>query len=105
MGLLRNPPRMLRLPQSGRLANDLLHTRLEKSDYYEAATTPGLWCHKWCPIKFVLIIDDFGIEYVGKEHVLHLLKSLDMDYEITTDWEGKKFRHRPCLELSCLACQ
>ena len=31
------------LPQSGRLANDLLRTRLEKADYYEAATTPGLW--------------------------------------------------------------
>ena len=30
------------LPQSGRLANDLLRTRLEKADYYEAATTSGL---------------------------------------------------------------
>ena len=30
------------LPQSGRLANDLLRTRIEKADYYEAATTPGL---------------------------------------------------------------
>ena len=30
------------LPQSGRLANELLCTRLEKADYYEAATTPGL---------------------------------------------------------------
>ena len=31
------------LPQSGQLANDVLRTRLEKADYYEAATTPGLW--------------------------------------------------------------
>ena len=38
------------LPQSVRLANDLLRTRLEKSGYYESATTPGLWCHKWRPI-------------------------------------------------------
>ena len=30
------------LPQSGRLANDLLRTRLEKADYYEATTIPGL---------------------------------------------------------------
>ena len=36
-------------------------------------------------------MDDSGIEYVGKEHALHLLKTLEMDYEITTDWEGKKF--------------
>ena len=54
------------LPQSGRLANDLLRTHLEKAGYYESATTPGLWCHKWRPIQFVLLVDDFGIEYVGK---------------------------------------
>ena len=54
------------LPQSGRLTNDLLHTHLEKAGYYDAATTPGLWIHKWCPIQFVLIVDDFGIEYVWK---------------------------------------
>ena len=79
------------LPQSGRLANDLLLTRLEKADYYEAATTPGLWCHMGRPIQFVLLVDDFGIEYVGKEHALQLLKTLEKNYDITTDWEGTKF--------------
>ena len=29
--------------------------------------------------------------YIGKEHALHLLKTLEVDYEITTDWEGNKF--------------
>ena len=52
------------LPQSDRLANDLLHMRLENAGYYEAATTPGLWRYKWCPIQFILIVDDSGIEYV-----------------------------------------
>ena len=75
---------------SGRLANNLLHTRLEKAGYYEAATTPGIWSHKWRPIQFVLLIDDKGIEYVGKEHALHILKTLEKKYEITTDWEGTK---------------
>ena len=79
------------LPQSGRLANDLLRIRLEKAGYYEAATTPGLWSHKWRPIQFVLLIDDFGIEYVGKEHALHLLKNLEQSYKITIEWEGTKF--------------
>ena len=36
-------------------------------------------------------MDDFGIEYVGKEHALHLLKTLKVDYDITTYWEGTKF--------------
>ena len=79
------------LPQSGRLANDLLGTRLENSVYYEAATTPGLWRHKCPPIHFFLIVDGFDIKYVGKQHTLHLLKILEQNYEITTDWEGKKF--------------
>ena len=73
------------LPQSGRLANDLLRTRLEQAGYYEAATTPGLWSHKWRTIKFVLLVDDFGIEYVRKEHALHLLKNLKQNYKITTN--------------------
>ena len=79
------------LLQSGRLANDLLHTRLEKAGYYEAAKIPGLWSHKWCPIQFVLLVDDFGIEYVGKQHTLHLHKILEHNYKIKNNWEGKKF--------------
>jgi hypothetical protein len=35
------------LPQAGILVNNLLRTHLEAEGYYEAATTPGLWCHKW----------------------------------------------------------
>ena len=34
------------LKQSGNLANDLVHTHLEKANYYEAATSPGLWKQK-----------------------------------------------------------
>ena len=67
-----------------------MRTRLDKEGYYEAATTPGIWSHKWCPIQFVLLVDNFVIEYVGKQHALHLLKTLEQNYEITTDWEGKK---------------
>ena len=56
------------LPQSGQFSNNLLRKCLEKAGYYEAATTLGLWCHKWSPIQFVLLVDNFGIKYVGKEH-------------------------------------
>ena len=68
-------------------SNYLLRTRLEKAGYYEAATIPGLWSHKWRPIQFVLIVDDFGIKYVGKQQALHILKILQQNYEITTDRE------------------
>ena len=35
------------LPQAGILANNLLRTHLKAKGYYEVATTPGLWGHKW----------------------------------------------------------
>ncbi len=40
------------LPQAGILADNLLHTCLEAECYYKAATTPGLWHHKWQSIQF-----------------------------------------------------
>ena len=70
------------LPQSGRLANDLLRERLNKAGYREAPTTPGLWRHDWRPIQFVLIVDDFGVEYVGKKHADHLLAVLNEHYDM-----------------------
>ena len=79
------------LPQSGKLANDVLRTRLNAAGYHEAATTPGLWRHVWRPIQFVLIVDDFGVEYVGRTHADHLLSVLNQHYEMSVDWEGKKF--------------
>ena len=77
------------LPHSVRITNDLLHTRLKKAGYYEAATTPGLWRHKWRPIQFVLIVDDFGIKYVGKQHALHILNILEQHYEINPTGKGE----------------
>ena len=50
----------------------------------------GRWRHKWRPIMFVLIVDDFGIEYVGHQHLNHLKTVLTTHYTITEDLEGKK---------------
>jgi len=79
------------LPQAGKLANDLLTKRLNAEGYYQAETTPGLWRHKWRPVTFSLIVDDFGIEYVGERHALHLRSVLQQHYTITEDWKGKKY--------------
>ena len=82
---------MYGLKQSGKFANDLLSERLSKHGYYQCATTPGLWRHKWRPIIFVLIVDDFGIEYCERRHTDHLLTALQETYKVTTDWTGSKF--------------
>ena len=73
------------LPQSGILENKQLRLRLEKEGYYEARTTPGLWRHTWRPIQFCLIVDDFSVEYVGKQHADHLatiLKNITISQKI-----------------------
>ncbi len=50
------------LPQAGILANNLLRSWLEEEGYCKAHSTPRLWRHKWRPIQFCLIVDDFGVE-------------------------------------------
>jgi hypothetical protein len=39
----------------------------------------------------VLIVDDFGVEYVGKRHAEHLLTTHQDHYTVTTNWTGSKF--------------
>jgi hypothetical protein len=79
---------MYGLPQVGLLANVLLAKRLAKHGYSPVPHTHGLWTHKWRPIKFSLVVDDFGFMYVGREHAEHLKAALEDNYEISTDWEG-----------------
>eukprot|EP00956_Cyclotella_meneghiniana_P001082 scaffold1265_cov38-Cyclotella_meneghiniana.AAC.9 len=74
------------LPQSGLLANELLEKRLNKNGYYQSKyIPPGLWKHEWRPIQFTLVVDDFGVKYVGEEHAQHLKKALEKDYTVTTE--------------------
>lgn len=83
---------MYGLPQAGILANKLLKARLEPHGYTECTHTPGLWRHTTRPIMFALVVDDFTVQYTGKEHAQHLLAALKQDYEaVTVDWEGKLF--------------
>ncbi len=76
------------LPQAGILANKLLRQRLLPHGYYECKHTPGLWRHLTRPISFTLVVDDFGVKYVGKEHVDHLIKCIKEKYELNEDWSG-----------------
>jgi hypothetical protein len=46
---------------------------------------PGYRKHKWRPISFTLVVDNFGVKYIGKEHVLHIIKVLQEHYEVEED--------------------
>lgn len=76
------------LPQVGILANKLLHKRLSPHDYYKCANTPGLWWHEWRPISFTLVVNDFGVKYVGKEHADHLVQCISEKYKLVEDYTG-----------------
>ena len=64
------------LPQLGETSKDLLQKRLNDTDYYETTTTSDLWRHKWLPVMFYLMVNDFVIEYVGKNNLDHLIQVL-----------------------------
>ena len=61
------------------------------NDYFEVPHTPGLFRHKTRLVWFTLVVDDFGIKYVGKEHAQHLLNVLKEFYEIEEDWTGSLY--------------
>jgi hypothetical protein len=82
---------MYGLKQVGLLANQLLQKRLAPFGYYPARHRSGIWLHKTIPIAFSLIVDDFAVKYVGKQHTNHLWDALLRSYELTTDWEGKAY--------------
>ena len=73
------------LLQAGSLANKQLRKYLVPAGYYECAHTPGLWKHVTCPVQFSLVVDDFVIKYVGKEHADHLIRSLRKRYESVSE--------------------
>jgi hypothetical protein len=76
---------MYGLPPAGIIiANQLLVKRLAPFGYYPVTHNPGLWRHKHHPILFPLVVDDFGVKYVGKEHADHLIDTLK-----SLPWTGK----------------
>jgi hypothetical protein len=64
--------RMYGLEQAGLLTNQLLQTRLAPFGYYPSRHAPGVWLHKTQPISFTLVVNDFAVKYVGKQHTDHL---------------------------------
>jgi hypothetical protein len=82
---------MYGLPQAGILANELLQRNLAKDGYRPTQHTHGLWKHDTHPISFSLVVDDFGVKYVGREHAEHLMACITQNYNISSDWKGSAY--------------
>ena len=39
----------------------------------------------------MLVVNDFGVKYVGTEHAEHLMSILSQHYEVESNWMGKKY--------------
>ena len=80
------------LPQAGVLANKQLREKLAPAGYYEVAHTPGLWRHVTRPVQFTLVVDDFGIKYVGQENLDHLIGAIKgAGYQVAVDETGSLY--------------
>jgi hypothetical protein len=81
---------MYGLPQAGLSVNELLKKRLNKHGYQQWKLV-GLWKHNTRPIQLTLVVDDFGVKYVGKEHAQHLKNALKEHYKPMYNWTGKRY--------------
>jgi hypothetical protein len=82
---------MYGLPQADILANELLQRNLAKDGYRPTQHTHGLRTHDTGPISFSLVVDDFGVKYVGCEHAEHLLACIKKNYNISSNWNENTY--------------
>ena len=82
---------MYGLPHAGHTSHDDLVKHLDLYRYHPSSKKPVLWKHSIQPINFTLVVDYFGVKYLGKEHALHLKSALETKYNLTTDWEVKLY--------------
>jgi hypothetical protein len=78
------------LPQAGILANKRLRRKLAPFGN-QSNNTPGLWRHESRPLTVTLVVDDFGVKFVNKADVDHLIASIKKMYILTEDWTGSLY--------------
>eukprot|EP00957_Ditylum_brightwellii_P136975 10445490-Ditylum_brightwellii.AAC.1 len=76
---------MYGLPQAGKITIDLLKQCLALYGYYEVSHIPGLWYHTHRSVTYTLAVDDFGIKFVGDQHLNYLLDILKSYYTLEVD--------------------
>jgi hypothetical protein len=53
--------------------------------------THGLWTHGTRPISFSLVVDDFRVKYIRREHAEHLMTCIKKNYNISSDCNGTAY--------------
>jgi hypothetical protein len=82
---------MFGLPQARIIAQELLAKRLKEHRCNQSKTTPGLWTHEWHQITFSLVVDNFGVKYIGEEHAQHLIQVVQKYYMCLFEKKGERY--------------
>jgi hypothetical protein len=82
---------MYGLPQAGIIAQELLEERLAKYGYHQSKNNPWFLVTQTRPICFILVVDDFAIQYINEADATHLIEALKREYTITVDKEATKY--------------
>ena len=77
---------MYGLAQDMKIENDYPKENLAPHEYHQCRHTAGLWNHKWRLVTFLLVVDNFWVEYIGKQHADHLIESIRKDHPVDVDW-------------------
>ena len=83
--------RMYGLKQAAILAYQQLVANLKQDWYAPLERTDSYWGHTTLPIKFCLCVNDFGIKYISKQNLNHLITSLVKNYKISTNYSGMNY--------------
>jgi hypothetical protein len=78
---------------SGRhpIAKKHLRHKLAHFGYYKHVSTPGLRYHQTRLISITLVVDNFGVKYINKEDIHHLIASIKKTNTLTKDWMGNLY--------------
>ena len=73
------------LPQDGFLANKFHEKCFNPHGYQQSKIVSGIWKHDWQSVQLALVLDNFGVKYVGKDHVINFAQAIGKHYKYTTD--------------------
>ena len=76
------------LKQDGITANQELVKHMAPFRYYSVKHTPSLWVHNSRKTLFILVVDDFCVQYISTEDADHFLNALRANYLITVDMDA-----------------
>jgi hypothetical protein len=78
--------------QAGYISQKRLFAHLKIQGFHQSKHVPCLFRHDTYDVTFVVVVvDHFAFKYSDKSHVQYLIDSLQELYELTIDWDGKKY--------------